>query len=109
MMKTSYSAWLLLVVNSNFNACSIIMSPNPSSTIPAPLPFTLKVSSTDNDHSEGGSSSMGELSLATKLAMAYNLMLPFGMYWMLYSESSTGYDIVLRVKSGFFNACRTCS
>lgn len=39
VMKALYSSWLLLEMNSNFNACSITISHSPSNIIPAPLPF----------------------------------------------------------------------
>lgn len=53
-MRASYSSWLLLKVNSNYNACSITISPGPSSTIPAPLLFMLEELPTNNAHSEKG-------------------------------------------------------
>lgn len=54
-MRALYSAWLLLAVHSNFNACSITILLGPSRSIPASLPFTLEAPSTDDNHSERGS------------------------------------------------------
>lgn len=53
-MRASYSSWLLLKVNSNFNVCSITISTGPSSTIHAPLLFMLEELPTNNAHSEKG-------------------------------------------------------
>lgn len=83
------------------------MSPVPSRTIPAPLPFMLDVPSTYNARSRGVSLSTCELNSATKFFSACDLMLSPGTYWMSYYERSTAQDTILPAKSSFFKIWKT--
>lgn len=101
VMSTSYSTWLLLARTRTL-VYSRSISPGPSRNIMVPLLFTLEDPSMNNTHSEGVSSSIGELSSATKSSMAWDLILPLWTYRMSYSENSTTHDTIFSSILGFF-------
>lgn len=81
-MRASYSAWLLLSLNSHFSVCLISMSPGPSNTIPRPFSFTFEEPSTESVHYEGTTLYTDELILQKKKSKACDLMLPLWWYEM---------------------------
>jgi len=106
VMSASYSAWLLLALNSNLRDCSISRSPGPSKTISASLPLKLEDPYTERSHTWGTISSTGDVS-STKFTKTWDLRLPLGMNLMSSSESSIDQAIIRPTRSDLLNTCLT--
>ncbi|MCI22836.1 hypothetical protein A2U01_0044014, partial [Trifolium medium] len=105
VIRASYSAWLLLALNSNLKDCSINTSSGPSSTTPSPLPLRLEAPSTDRIHACDDVSPAGADSSTTKSASTWALIQPLGTKVISNSDSSNDYATILPARSGFFNTC----
>ena len=96
----SYSAWLFEILNSNFMACSMTVSPGPSSTTPAPHERLFGEPFTYNVHLDSPSSVGWGVSYVAKSARAWDLMAPRGWYSMWNSDSLIAQPIIRPTKSG---------
>jgi len=77
-IRASYSALLLLALNSNLNDCTMRMSPGPSRMMPAPLPFKFEDPSTDKSHIKGVDVLDGRCELYDKVGQDLRFDAAFG-------------------------------